>query len=203
MYLQKILNLSIFTIIIFLFTACAVDNQQLENGKKIYPKEPISQKLIDEINQIALLINQNNFSLLNAKYIHPINGFYDITKIENRNIFEIKKSISDIDSNIDSFVIRFDKVTFDCSPYDDSLYGWDKYGIFISSQTKPYVSKIMEEANLIQPNSYKLEDIEKMDFMEQTSYEVTIPYVIIFYITKIDNQWYITLVDNVTTDCSR
>ena len=203
MYLQKILNLSIFTIIIFLFTACAVDNQQLENGKKIYPKEPISQKLIDEINQIALLINQNNFSLLNAKYIHPINGFYDITKIENRNIFEIKKSISDIDSNIDSFVIRFDKVTFDCSPYDDSLYGWDKYGIFISSQTKPYVSKIMEEANLIQPNSYKLEDIEKMDFMEQTSYEVTIPYVIIFYITKIDNQWYITLIDNVTTDCSR
>ena len=203
MYLQKIFNLSIFTIIIFLFTACAVDNQQLENGKKIYPKEPISQKLIDEINQIALLINQNNFSLLNAKYIHPINGFYDITKIENRNIFEIKKSISDIDSNIDSFVIRFDKVTFDCSPYDDSLYGWDKYGIFISSQTKPYVSKIMEEANIIQPNSYKLEDIEKMDFMEQTSYEVTIPYVIIFYITKIDNQWYITLVDNVTTDCSR
>ncbi len=203
MYLQKILNLSIFTIIIFLFTACAVDNQQLENGKKIYPKEPISQKLIDEINQIALLINQNNFSLLNAKYIHPINGFYDITKIENRNIFEIKKSISDIDSNIDSFVIRFDKVTFDCSPYDDSLYGWDKYGIFISSQTKPYVSKIMEEANIIQPNSYKLEDIEKMDFMEQTSYEVTIPYVIIFYIAKIDNQWYITLIDNVTTDCSR
>ncbi len=203
MSLQKILNLSIFTIIIFLFTACAVDNQQLENGKKIYPKEPISQKLIDEVNQIALLINQNNFSLLNAKYIHPINGFYDITKIENRNIFEIKKSISDIDSNIDSFVIRFDKVTFDCSPYDDSLYGWDKYGIFISSQTKPYVSKIMEEANIIQPNSYKLEDIEKMDFMEQTSYEVTIPYVIIFYIAKIDNQWYITLIDNVTTDCSR
>ena len=61
----------------------------------------------------------------------------------------------------------------------------------------------MEEANIIQPNSYKLEDIEKMDFMEQTSYEVTIPYVIIFYIAKIDNQWYITLVDNVTTDCSR
>ena len=203
MYLQKILNLSIFTIIIFLFTACAVDNQQLENGKKIYPKEPISQKLIDEVNQIALLINQNNFSLLNAKYIHPINGFYDITKIENRNIFEIKKSISDIDSNIDSFVIRFDKVTFDCSPYDDSLYGWDKYGIFISSQTKPYVSKIMEEANIIQPNSYKLEDIEKVDYMEQTSYEIIIPYSIIFYLKKIENQWYITLIDNVTTDCSR
>lgn len=196
-------NLSVFTFIAFLFTACAVSNHTLENGKKIYPKEPVSQKLIDEVNQIALLINQNNFSLLNAKYIHPINGFYDITKIENRNIYEIKKSISDIDNNIDSFVIRFDKVTFDCSPYDDSFYGWDKYGIFINTETKPYISKIMEEANVIQPNSYKLEDIEKMDFMEQTSYMVTIPYVIVFYITKLDEQWYITLVDNVTTDCSR
>ncbi len=203
MYLQKILNLSIFTIITFLFTACAVDNQQLENGKKIYPKEQITPSLINEINQIALSINQNNLSLLNTKYIHPINGFYDVTKIENRNIFEIKKNISEVDSNIDSFEIRYDKVTFNCSPYDDSFYGWDKYGIFINTQTKPYVSKIMEEANVIQPNSYKPEDIEKIDFMEQTSYEVTIPYIIIFYISKIDNQWYITLVDNVTTDCSR
>jgi hypothetical protein len=202
-YLQKILNLSIFTIITFLFTACAVDNQQLENGKKIYPKEQITPSLINEINQIALSINQNNLSLLNTKYIHPINGFYDVTKIENRNIFEIKKNISEVDSNIDSFEIRYDKVTFNCSPYDDSFYGWDKYGIFINTQTKPYVSKIMEEANVIQPNSYKPEDIEKIDFMEQTSYEVTIPYIIIFYISKIDNQWYITLVDNVTTDCSR
>ena len=100
-------------------------------------------------------------------------------------------------------LIRFDKVTFNCSPYDDSFYGWDKYGIFINAQTKPYISKIMEEANVIQPNSYKVEDIEKVDFMEQTSYEVTIPYIIIFYISKIDNQWYITLVDEVTTDCSR
>lgn len=203
MYLRVFFNLSVFVLITFVFTACAVDSHTLENGKKIYPKDPISQKLIDEVNQVALSISQNNFTLLNAKYIHPINGFYDITKLENRNIFEIKKSISDIDNSIDSFVIRFDKVTFDCSPYDDSFYGWDKYGIFINTQTKPYVSKIMEEANVIQPNSYKPEDIEKMDFMEQTSYEVTIPYVIVFYITKIDNQWYITLVDNVTTDCSR
>lgn len=203
MYLQKFFNLIIFTMISTIFTACAVDNQLAENSKKIYEKEPINQTLINEINQIVLSIKQNNLDLLNAKYIHPVNGYYDLTKFENKNIFEIKKSISEADSNIDSFEIRFDKVTFNCSPYDDSFYGWDKYGIFISTQTKAYVSKIMEDANLIQANSYKLEEIEKMDFIEQTSYEVTIPYSIIFYIKKIENQWYITLVDNVTTDCSR
>ena len=202
MFLKKFFNLFIFALISILFTACAIDGE-LVNGKRVYEKEPITPQLINEINQIALSIKQNNLALLNAKYIHPLNGYYDVTKVENKNIFEIKKSISEIDNNIDSFEIRFDKATFNCSPYDDSLYGWDKEGVFINSQTKPYVSKIMEDANLIQANVYKVEDIEKMDFMEQTSYEVTIPYSIIFYITKIDNQWYITLVDNVTTDCSR
>ncbi len=204
MFLKKFYNLLILIFLSLFLTACAVNNSQItENGKKIYEKEPITPVLINEINQIALSIKENNLALLNGKYVHPINGYYNITKLENRNIFEIKNSFTEVDNSIDSFEIRFDKVTFDCSPYDDSLYGWDKYGIFINAQTKPHISKIMEEANIIQPNSYKLEDIEKMDFMEQTSYEVTIPYVIIFYITKIDNQWYITLIDNVTTDCSR
>ena len=204
MFLKKFYNLLILIFLSLFLTACAVNNSQItENGKKIYEKEPITPVLINEINQIALSIKENNLALLNGKYVHPINGYYNITKLENRNIFEIKNSFTEVDNSIDSFEIRFDKVTFNCSPYDDSFYGWDKYGIFINAQTIPHVSKIMEEANVIQPNSYKVEDIEKVDFMEQTSYEVTIPYIIIFYISKIDNQWYITLVDEITTDCSR
>jgi len=204
MFLKKFYNLLILIFLSLFLTACAVNNSQItENGKKIYEKEPITPVLINEINQIALSIKENNLALLNGKYVHPINGFYNVTKLENRNIFEIKNSFTEVDNSIDSFEIRFDKVTFNCSPYDDSFYGWDKYGIFINAQTIPHVSKIMEEANVIQPNSYKVEDIEKVDFMEQTSYEVTIPYIIIFYISKIDNQWYITLVDEITTDCSR
>ena len=204
MFLKKFYNLLISIFLSLFLTACAVNNSQItENGKKIYEKEPITPVLINEINQIALSIKENNLALLNGKYVHPINGYYNITKLENRNIFEIKNSFTEVDNSIDSFEIRFDKVTFNCSPYDDSFYGWDKYGIFINAQTKPHISKIMEEANIIQPNSYKPEDIEKVDFMEQTSYEVTIPYIIIFYISKIDNQWYITLVDEITTDCSR
>ena len=204
MFLKKFYNLLILIFLSLFLTACAVNNSQItENGKKIYEKEPITPVLINEINQIALSIKENNLALLNGKYVHPINGFYNVTKLENRNIFEIKNSFTEVDNSIDSFEIRFDKVTFNCSPYDDSFYGWDKYGIFINAQTIPHISKIMEEANVIQPNSYKVEDIEKVDFMEQTSYEVTIPYIIIFYISKIDNQWYITLVDEVTTDCSR
>lgn len=204
MFLKRIFNLLIFIFLSFFITACSVNNNQLQvNQKKIYEKEPITPQLKNEINQILQLIKQNNLALLNSKYIHPINGYYDVTKFEYKNIFEIKNSISELNNEIDSFEIKTEKVTFNCSPLDDSLYGWDKEGVFLNSQTTPFITKIMGEANILQTNRFKKEEIEKADFIEQTSYEVIIPYNIIFYITKLENNWYITLIDNVTTDCSR
>ena len=204
MFLKRIFNLLIFIFLSFFITACSVNNNQLQvNQKKIYEKEPITPQLKNEINQILQLIKQNNLALLNSKYIHPINGYYDVTKFEYKNIFEIKNSISELNNEIDSFEIKTEKVTFNCSPLDDSLYGWDKEGVFLNSQTTPFITKIMEEANILQTNRFKKEEIEKADFIEQTSYEVIIPYNIIFYITKLENNWYITLIDNVTTDCSK
>jgi uncharacterized protein YcfL len=207
MVFKKLLNSLIFTGFSFLIIGCSATNEQLNedlvNQKKIYEKEQITPILINEINQIILAIKQNNLALLNGKYIHPINGYYDVTKFQNKNIFEIKKSISEVDNNIDFFEIKTEKATFNCSPLDDSLYGWDKEGVFLNPQTTPYITKIMEEANLKQANSYKIEEIEKADFIEQTSYEVIISYNMIFYITKLENNWYITLIDNTTTDCSR
>jgi uncharacterized protein YcfL len=203
MFLKRAFNFLIFMSISLFLTACSVSNSQVQvNQKKIYEKEPVTQNLKNEINEILQLIKQNNLVLLNSKYIHPINGYYEVTKFEHRNIFEIKNNISNIDNQIDSFEIKIEKVTFNCRPLDDSLYGWDKEGVFLNPQTIPYITKIMEESNLLQANRFKKEEIEKADFIEQTSYEVTIPYSLIFYITKIDNKWYITLIDNVTTDCS-
>ena len=203
MFLKRVFNFLIFMSISFFLTACSVSNSEVQvNQKKIYEKEPVTQNLKNEINEITQLIKQNNLALLNSKYIHPTNGYYEVTKFEHRNIFEIKNNISNIDNQLDSFEIKIEKVTFNCSPLDDSLYGWEKEGVFLNSQTIPYITKIMEESNILQVNRFKKEEIEKADFIEQTSYEVTIPYNLIFYITKIDNKWYITLIDNVTTDCS-
>ena len=203
MFLKRVFNFIIFIIFFLFLIACSVSNTQVQvNQKKIYEKELITQDLKNEVNQIAQLIKQNNLALLSSKYIHPINGYYEVTKFEHKNIFEIKNNISNIDNLIDSFEIKIEKATFNCSPLDDSLYGWDKEGVFLNSQTTPYITKIMEEANTLQVNRFKKEEIEKADFIEQTSYEVIIPYTIIFYITKIDNKWYITLIDNIITDCN-
>lgn len=205
MLLKKFFHLLTLIIFSLFLVACAAGNNQImDNGKTIYQKEPLSPTLMNEISQIILSIKQNNFALLNSKYIDPINGFYDVTKFENRNIFEVKKSITtEFTNEVDTYDIKIEKATFNCSPYDDSLYGWDKEGVYLDTQTKPYVTHIMEEANLLQANSFKKEEINRADFIEQTSYEITIPYNAIFYLTKIGNNWYITLIDNITTDCSR
>ena len=205
MLFKKFLHLISLLFFSLFLAACAVnDNQLMVNGKVVYKKEPITPILLNEISQILLSIKQNNIALLNSKYIDPVNGFYEVTKFENRNIFEVKKSITtEFTNEVDTFDIKIEKATFDCSPYDDSLYGWDKEGVYLDAQTKPYVTHIMEEANLLQANSFKKEEVDRADFIEQTSYEITIPYNAIFYLTKVENKCYITLIDNITTDCSR
>ena len=38
------------------------------------------------------------------------------------------------------------------------------------------------------------------NFIEKTSYKVVLTPEVSFYITKIENNWYITLIDRITTD---
>jgi len=205
MLLKKFFHLLTLILFSFFLTACATtSNQMAVNGKLVYEKEPITPILINEISQILLLVKQNNLALLNNKYIHPSYGFYDIRKFEKENTFEIKKSITTEFSNeIDIVDVKIEKATFNCSPLDDSSYGWDKEGVYLDTQIKPYITNIMEEVNLLEVDKFKKEDLERANFIEQTSYEITIPYNVIFYLTKIENNWYITLIDNVATDCSK
>lgn len=205
MLLKKFFHLLTLMLFSLFLTACATtSNQMAVNGKLVYEKEPITPVLINEISQILLLVKQNNLALLNNKYIHPSYGFYDITKFEKENTFEIKKSITTEFSNeIDIVDVKIEKATFNCSPLDDSSYGWDKEGVYLDTQIKPYITNIMEEVNLLEVDKFKKEDLERANFIEQTSYEITIPYNVIFYLTKIENNWYITLIDNVATDCSK
>ena len=45
-------------------------------------------------------------------------------------------------------------------------------------------------------------ELKLAEYIEKHSYEVVVPYNIVFYITKINKQWYITLIDKVKDDCS-
>ena len=207
---------SLFTIIIFSFfiTSCST-NQLVKNDvikaeekssfiKKELERDAVSETLLSDINYILFLLKKDDLITLNNRFINKEYGLYEVFKNnEDKKIyFDRKLEIDEISSKIDSLEIKQDEVIFDCSPNDDANYGWNKEGVFISANTKTYLSDLMKEANLTVENSYSSEDLEIADFIEKTSYEVIVPYNMVFYITKINKQWYITLIDKVKTDCS-
>jgi hypothetical protein len=207
---------SIFTLIILsLFITSCTTNQLSQNDtsdtektlvslKKEPKREVISDILLSDINHILFLLKQNDLDELNNRFIYKQYGLYEISKNneDNKMILNKKLQIDEISDAIDSFEIKQEDVIFNCSPYDDSNYGWNKEGVFISANIKPYLSDIMKQENLLNINTYSQEEINKANFIEKTSYEIVIPYNVVFYITKINNQWYITLIDKIKTDCS-
>jgi hypothetical protein len=207
---------SILTIIIFslLITSCSTKQlveediiQREENtffSKKELGREAVSDILISDINYILYLLKNDDLDTLNSRFINKKYGLYEVLKnSEDHKIYFNKKlQMDEISNSIDSFDIKEEEAIFNCSPYDDAYYGWDKEGVFISANTKPYLSEIMKRTNLLIANTYSNEELKIADFIEKRSYEIVIPYNMSFYITKINKQWYITLIDKVKDDCS-
>ena len=207
---------NVFTIIIFSFfiTSCST-NQLAKNDvikaeeksffiKNELERDAISDTLLSDINYILFLLKKDDLITLNNRFINKQYGLYEVFKNnEDKKIyFDRKLEIDEISSNIDSLEIKQEEAIFDCSPNNDANYGWNKEGVFISANIKTYLTDTMKEANLIVANSYSSEDLKIADFIEKKSYELVVPYNMVFYITKIDKQWYITLIDKVKTDCS-
>lgn len=206
---MRIKNIFILILFALFISACSVNqiekNIVVEVKKKVVlEREAISDELLSDINHILFLLKQKDLETLNSRFINPHYGLYEVLKDNQNNkfIFNKKLQIDEISDEIDSFEIKKEEVIFNCSPYDDKYYGWNKEGVFISTNIQPYLSNIMKEANLLKINTYSEEEIKIVNNIEKTSYEVVIPYNIVFYITKIDKQWYITLVDKVKTDCT-
>ena len=173
-------------------------------SKKELGREAVNEVLISDINYILFLLKNEDLDTLNSRFINKKYGLYEVFKNseDNRIYFKSKLQIDEISANVDSFDIKQEEAIFNCSPYDDIYYGWDKEGIFISDNTKPYLSDIMKKTNLLSANSFSVDELKLAEYIEKHSYEVVVPYNIVFYITKINKQWYITLIDKVKDDCS-
>ena len=196
---------NIFTIFIFslLFVACSTN--ELSKQEKEVQRQEVSKELLSDISYILFLLKQKDLDNLNSRFINPKIGLYEVYKsdIENKITFKHSYEIDEIVDIIDSFEIKQEIIIFNCSPYNDAFYGWNKDGTFLTTQIKPYLSQIIQEQNKITPNKYKTEELANIALIEKTSYELIVTNNVIFYLTKIDNLWYITLIDKIKTDCSK
>ncbi|AXX93885.1 hypothetical protein [Arcobacter ellisii] len=197
-------NIFLMVLVSFFISACST-NQLVINPEKKMEREKVSKELLDEIGYILFLFKQKDLDTLNARLINPKFGVYEIYKNENTNKITFRHflKLDEISDSIDSYEIKEEEVTFDCSPTNDAFYGWSKEGVFLTTNIKPYLSQMMNDINKILPNRYKEDELKRVEQIEKTSYEVIVTYNKIFYLTKIDNKWYITLIDNVKTDCSQ
>ena len=131
-------------------------------SKKELGREAVNEVLISDINYILFLLKNEDLDTLNSRFINKKYGLYEVFKNseDNRIYFKSKLQIDEISANVDSFDIKQEEAIFNCSPYDDTYYGWDKEGIFISDNTKPYLSDIMKKTNLLSANSFSVDELK-------------------------------------------
>ncbi|PRM90255.1 hypothetical protein CJ671_03845 [Aliarcobacter cryaerophilus] len=182
----------ILIFILLLFSSCAVNQNRLEPIKK----EPIDEELLSHIRYILYLIQINDLKNLNETYINKNYGYFEVNlnELENKPQIIKKYTIEEIDTYIESFDIQNIEVSFNCSPYNDAFYGWSKDGIFIFEPNTNYLDSFL--------NDKTKEEKEFTKKVKTISYEVVATNNTIFYITKIDKKYYITLIDNLKTNCS-
>lgn len=182
----------ILIFILLLFSSCAVNQNRLEPIKK----EPIDEELLSHVRYILYLIQTNDLKNLNEIYINKNCGYFEVNlnELENKPQIVKKYQIDEIDTYIESFDIQNIEVSFNCSPYNDAFYGWNKDGVFIFEPKTNYLDTFL--------NDKTKEEQEFIKKVKNGSYEVVATNNTIFYITKIDKKYYITLIDNLQTNCS-
>ncbi len=188
-----------------------------EDEEIVYTRPEVSELLKNRINGILKTMASNDLIKLNKEYIHSEFGFYNLFKIDGIKVFleqkEIYNIIEDETEEISHIITRVKNgstklkiiekdIKFDCSPNNDAFYGWNDDGLFLSSITDSFLLKMMKEINVYQKNEYNKKDFQKAEKIEKTSYKVILTPELSFYITKIDDNWYLTLIDRITTDCS-
>ncbi len=223
-------NLIFISICILVFTGCGIDSQNISTpkGKNEISKnkelafvektrEPVSENLKTFIKDVINSFSQNDLEKINQKYINQDFGYYDLYKVEGNISFENKKEIYNfveedleyisniiyrVKKNAINYVIIEQDLSFNCSPNDDAYYGWNGEGLYLSAKTNPILQELMQKANEYKANTYSKEEIQKAKFIEETAYKITLTPELVFYVNKIQDKWYITLFDRITTNCS-
>lgn len=206
-----------FMVFVVLFIAgCSIKNvenkEEVKQEKKVELKrEPITPMLLLTVNEIVKLIQNHDIKTLDKKYINHELGFFDIYKSKNNFFYERKLTLNPLEKDYFSIVNSIKRAKFDvknlkiqkssaifsCSPNDDKYYGFKKQGLFLSDILDfPNVSSMTKKQKDKFSRDYAL-------LVDKTSYKVVLTEAeIIFFLTKIEDKWYISLFDRASISCS-
>lgn len=132
-----------------------------------------------------------------------------------RGVFDeyTKTSKIDFDSPVPEYLPYFDFFTdyelkFDILPtYDCDLFEWNKHGIYCDTL---HINKLLSttainlkedrEDNIPESEIYSFKELEKKS--KRIVLSDSSGGELVFYLTLIDDKWYLTIIDRLTSDCS-
>ncbi len=162
------------------------------------------------ITDILNLAHEKNINEINSKYIKKDFGIYDIHRIGVPDRFKLLNEIPGftqewsiyhaiVNVKTRNAKIKSENVQYSC---DNSI--WSNSGVFYDRNLKyPLLSEIITYETLTEDEEFSVEEINKVKFIEKNSIRVVDTNSdLVFYLTNIDQKWYLTVIDRVTTDCS-
>jgi hypothetical protein len=210
---MKIFVYLILTLCLF---SCKDQNNQPEPKQK-NTKVVTKDSAIGEGNEFEATISSilkafetKNDSLANSF----VSAEHNVIIIYRTGVFNEYKTIDKIEfsspfpQNFPYPVITInDKLKYESLPkFDCGTMEWDKQGLYCDTIHKDTLLSGTPQ-NLIKYRGDKIADaeVQKLKELEAKSRKVVLAHSdksLIFYLTLINNKWYLTALDRITTDCS-
>lgn len=163
------------------------------------------------VSQFIQLASQGDIAAINRQMIYPPYGIIDVYRIGVPDTFTIVPKISEeklkewsITQTILSVQATIRPLQEGYVEYDCDNIAWSDHGLFMSKQLHyPLPSDIQDFYMHNAGASYPPESQSQINNIEANSIRlVQTQSDFIGYFTWINQRWYLTLVDRVTTDCS-
>ena len=157
---------------------------------------------------VQKLAKRDSVGLL--KYIDKNTGVYILFRIGVQDDYKKYSRIGFSDSNYPKAPfydgIRMSRLNYENLPsYDCNK--WSKTGVFVdTNRIDRLLSKTARRLNLYRKKNIPQKTIESLMDLESKSRRIVIAdnkgNELIFYLTFLNNKWYLTIIDKLTTDCS-
>ena len=173
-------------------------------------KEQTFKSTIDQI--VSAFARQDSLKL--ARFIHKEIGVYQLDRIGIFDHYNHFTSISfsqnkypqllfNQSKNIKLLPLKYSRLpTYSCDQGS-----WSKTGLFVDTTKKDHLlSTICKDRNKNVPDSIPKKTIQFFYDLENKSRRIVLSdssgRELVFYLSYINNKWFLTIIDNVSSDCS-
>ena len=147
-----------------------------------------------------------------SKFIDTTVGVYILYRIGVQDQYKQYKRVNFKDSAYPNAPfydeVKLTKLEYSPLPaFDCAKSKWNKYGSFVdTTKTDQLLSKTARRLVLYKKKKITPKAIQSLIELESRSRRIIVANKsgkdLVFYLTLINNKWYLTMIDKITTDCS-